>query len=255
MALIELRGIKKRFGDEVVFDGIDLDIVEGEVITLMGASGSGKTLLMKMLIGLVAPDEGSIVFDGKEVAQLSEQEWLQVRKRIGMSFQAYALFDSMSVADNVAYGLREAGVDEEEIAKIVRQSLIDVDLPHIAEMAPKDLSGGMKKRVALARAMALRPSVMLYDEPTEGLDPINVTRVERMLLRLRDRFSVTSIIATHDMRLSFRMSDRLALIEGGKIAAVGSPRELRANPDPRLEHYVKASEMHLPTPSQKPPAP
>jgi len=252
--LYELRGVKKAFDGEVVFEHVDLDVHEGEILTLMGESGSGKSLLLKMLVGLIPPDEGTLKFDGQEVGGLSEHDWIPVRRRIGMTFQEYALFDSMTVADNVAYGLREQGRPEEEIANVVRRGLRDVGLPGIEEMAPKDLSGGMKKRVGLARAMAMQPDVVLYDEPTEGLDPINVTRVRRLMLGVKER-GVTSVTATHDMRTAFTLSDRLALLHEGRVAVVGTPDELRASDDPRLEAYVRSSKMRLPTPSQIPPAP
>ena len=251
MALFEVRGLKKSFGDDVVLDGVDLDIERGEVITLIGASGSGKSVLLKMLIGLIPADGGTIHFDGEDVTRFDEQQWAKVRKRVGMLFQEYALFDSMSVFDNVAYGLREQRLlPEPEIASRVAESLASVSLPGIEQMWPNDLSGGMKKRVGLARAMAIHPEVVLYDEPTEGLDPINVTRVNRLLLRLRAGQGITSVIITHNMKSAFSVSDRLAFLHDGKIAVVGSPEQLRASRDPRLRAFVGASRS-----SVEPPAP
>ena len=255
MALVEIRGLAKHFGDNRVLESVDLDVREGEVITVIGPSGSGKTVLLKCLIGLFRLDGGTLRFQDRELQDLSEPEWTPIRRDIGMSFQEYALFDSMTVGDNVAYGLREQRVAEPEVQTRISEALEAVGLGGIEHMRPKELSGGMKKRVGLARAMALRPKVMIYDEPTEGLDPINVTRVNRLLLSLRVRFGVTSIVVTHNMASTFAISDRIALLHEGRIAVVGSPDELRRSTDPRLEHYVRASKMKLPTPSQIPPAP
>ncbi len=247
MPIYELRGVTKAFGDNHVLRGVDLDIRAGEVLTIIGRSGSGKSVLLKMLIGLLAADDGSIRFEGTEVSGLQEREWTPIRRRVGMLFQEYALFDSMSVFDNVAYGLREQNLlPESEIAQRVAEALKAVSLPGIEPMSPKDLSGGMKKRVALARAIAVRPEMVLYDEPTEGLDPINVTRVDRLLLRLRDTLGITTVIVTHNMRSSFRISDRLALIDEGRIALTGTPAELRAQAsDPALRPFVMASRVSL----------
>lgn len=257
MALFEIRGLVKSFGDNHVLRGIDLDIHKGEVLTIIGESGSGKSVLIKMLIGLIRADSGTITFDGEDVTDLAEHEWTPVRKRVGMMFQEYALFDSMNVFDNVAYGLREQRLlPEPEIAERVAESLSSVSLPGIEAMSPKDLSGGMKKRVALARAIAVRPEVVLYDEPTEGLDPINVTRVDRLLLGLRDRLGITSVIVTHNMRSSFKISDRLAMIHDGVIQLAGKPDEFRAYAsDPILSPFLGASRVTLKPPSLIPPPP
>ena len=254
MALIEVRGLKKAFGDVVVLDGVDLDIERGEFVTLMGVSGSGKSLLVKMLIGLLPADAGTIRFDGEDVTHLPEHEWTPVRRRIGMLFQEYALFDSMSVFDNVAYGLREQRLmPEPQIAERVKESLDSVSLPDSADLWPKELSGGMKKRVALARAIAMHPEVVFYDEPTEGLDPINVTRVDRLMLRLRAEKGITSVIVTHNMQSAFKISDRLIFLHDGQVALTGTPDELRARrEDPRLRHFVEASLKRLPRRSRPP---
>ena len=257
MALIEIRGLKKRFAGDQVLDGIDLDIREGEVITVIGDSGSGKSVLLKMIIGLIPADEGSIVFDGEDLTKLSEREWVPYRRRVGMLFQEGALFDSMTVAENVSYGLREQGqTSEAEMKRRVSEALVAVSLPGIEDRQPKQLSGGMQKRVALARAVAMEPQVVLYDEPTEGLDPINVTRVDRLILGLRDRLGVTSVMVTHNMRSTFRISDRIAFLHGGKVAVCGTPKELEDSGDPRLQHFVERAHMRLPSQrSILPPAP
>ncbi len=250
MALFEIRGLRKRFGERWVLDGVDLDIRKGELITIIGVSGSGKSVLLKHLIGLLRADEGRIVFDGNDVSALTEREWVAVRKRIGMLFQESALFDSLTVRDNVAYGLREHRLlDEPKIAERVAQSLERVNLPGVQGMWPADLSGGMRKRVALARAIAMQPEVVLYDEPSEGLDPINVTRVYRLLDSLRKGLGVTTVVVTHNMQATFAVSDRIAFLHDGRVAHLGSPDELRRSGDPRLAPFLKASELKA-----KPPA-
>lgn len=257
MPLFEVRELVKSFGDNHVLRGVDLDIHKGEVLTIMGQSGSGKSVLIKMLIGLIRADSGTISFDGENVTDLAEHDWTPVRRRVGMLFQEYALFDSMNVFDNVAYGLREQRLlPEPEIAERVAESLTSVSLPGIEHMSPKDLSGGMKKRVALARAIAVRPEVVLYDEPTEGLDPINVTRVDRLLLGLRDRLGITSVIVTHNMRSAFKVSDRLVMLHDGEVQLEGKPDEFRAYAsDPVLSPFVGASRVTLKPPSLIPPPP
>jgi phospholipid/cholesterol/gamma-HCH transport system ATP-binding protein len=244
MALFEIRGVHKRFGDAEVLRGIDLDIHEGEFLTVIGRSGSGKSVLMKCLIGLHRPERGSILFDGEELVGKSEVDWVETRRDIGMLFQEGALFDSLSVADNVSYALREQRLmPEPQIAERVADSLRRVSLPGIEDMAPADLSGGMRKRVALARAIALRPRVVLYDEPTEGLDPINVTRVNRLLNDLRKNSGVTTVVVTHNMQSAFSVSDRVAFIDEGRVVAVGSPQELLRLDEPRLKPFRAASRL------------
>ncbi len=248
MALFEIRGLKKRFGDHSVLDGVDLDVHAGERITLIGASGCGKSVLLKLMIGLLRADAGTIAFDGSDVTRLPERAWVEVRKRIGMLFQWDALFDSLSVGDNVAYALREQKIlPEPAIAERVAESLAQVSLPGIEGMWPADLSGGMRKRVGLARAIATRPEVVLYDEPTEGLDPINVTRVNRLLEALRHGHGVTTVVATQNMRSAFAASERLAFLHGGVVAKVGTPDELRAWRDPRIDPFVRSSELRAKT--------
>ena len=224
MALFELRGLRKAFGPNLVLDGLDLDIVTNEVITIIGESGSGKSVLLKAMMGLIEVDAGSIRFDDQEVTGQSEREWVRTRRRIGMLFQESALFDSLNVYENVGYALREqTKMSEQQIAKRVAETLALVALPGIEEMMPSDLSGGMRKRVALARAVAVRPEIVFYDEPAEGLDPINVTRVNRLLLGLKKSLNVTSVVVTHNLKAAFAISDRLALIHDGQIAATGAP--------------------------------
>lgn len=248
VALFEVRGLKKRFGETQVLAGVDLDVVKGEHVTLIGKSGSGKSVLLKHLIGLMRADEGRILFDGRDVTALDEREWIAVRKRIGMLFQESALFDSLRVGDNVAYGLREHRVlDEPKIKERVAESLELVNLPGIERMMPAELSGGMRKRVALARSIAMHPEVVMYDEPTEGLDPINVTRVNRLLRTLRERLGITTIVVTHNMQSAFGVSDRLVFMHDGRVVVQGTPDQLRAMNEPLLEPFKKASELRAKT--------
>lgn len=239
MALFELRGLKKAFGPNVVLDGLDLDVVANEVITIIGESGSGKSVLLKAMMGLIEVDAGSIRLDGEEVTGQSEREWVKSRRRIGMLFQESALFDSLNVYDNVSYALREqTDMTEEQMAKRVAETLALVALPGIEEMMPADLSGGMRKRVALARAVAVRPEVVFYDEPAEGLDPINVTRVNRLVLGLQKSLDVTSVVVTHNLKAAFAISDRLALVHDGQIAATGAPDSFLETDDPVVREFI-----------------
>ena len=239
MALFEVRGLRKAFGRHVVLDGLDLDILDGEVITIIGESGSGKSILLKAMMGLLEVDAGSIRFDGEDVTRQTERQWTATRRRIGMLFQESALFDSLNVQDNVAYALHEqTTMTEEEIVTRVAETLALVGLPGIEAMIPSDLSGGMRKRVALARAVAVRPEVVFYDEPAEGLDPINVTRVNRLLLGLQKTLNVTSVVVTHNLKAAFAISDRLALIHDGVVAATGAPEAFLESEDPVVREFI-----------------
>ena len=239
MALFEVRGLTKAFGRHVVLSGLDIDIFAGEVITIIGESGSGKSILLKAMMGLLDADAGTIRFDGEEVTRQTEREWTQTRRRIGMLFQESALFDSLNVYDNVSYALQEqTTMTEDEIAQRVEETLALVGLPGIEHMSPADLSGGMRKRVALARAVAVRPEVVFYDEPAEGLDPINVTRVNRLLLGLQKSLNVTSVVVTHNLKAAFAISDRLALIHDGAVAATGAPEALLESEDPVVREFI-----------------
>ena len=239
MALFEVRGVRKAFGRHVVLDGLDFDIFEGEVVTIIGESGSGKSILLKALMGLIEIDAGTIRVDDEVISGASQEEWMRIRRRIGMLFQESALFDSLSVYENVAYALREqTDMPEEEIARRVAETLTLVGLSGIEEMWPADLSGGMRKRVALARAVAVRPATVFYDEPAEGLDPINVTRVNRLLLGLQESLNVTSVVVTHNLKAAFRISDRLVLIHDGKVVATGAPESFLDSQDPIVREFI-----------------
>jgi phospholipid/cholesterol/gamma-HCH transport system ATP-binding protein len=239
---IRFRDVKKAFGAKRIYSGLTLDLRRGETITVMGASGSGKSVLLKMLIGLIKPDAGEILFDGQDVAVMNDDQLTDVRRRIAYLFQGAALFDSLSVGENVAYGLREQFWDKmknEEILARVEQSLGLVGLPGIESMRPSDLSGGMKKRVGLARTLALQPEVILYDEPTTGLDPINTARINHLIIAIQRTLKLTSVVVTHDMGTAFAVSDRLAMIGKGRILLVGTKDDFRNTTNPLVRDFIE----------------
>lgn len=241
MSLIELKNVHKAFGDNRIYEDLCLEVRAGEKLTLIGGSGTGKSVLLKMLIGLLSPDSGEIWFDGRRIDELGETAFLEVRRRIGMLFQGAALFDSMSVFENVAYGLVELGERDESVVRArVREVLEWVGLPGIEDRRPAELSGGMKKRVGLARAVAPGPEVLLYDEPTTGLDPINVLRISQLIVELNARLGMTSIIVTHDMPSAFMVSDRIAVLLDRRIPVVDRPEAIRSSRDPRVYDFVNA---------------
>jgi phospholipid/cholesterol/gamma-HCH transport system ATP-binding protein len=240
--LIRFVGVRKRFGPKVIFSDLNLLVRRGETLTLMGASGSGKSVLLKMLIGLLHPDAGEIAFDGRDIAKMSDEELMEVRRRIAYLFQGAALFDSLNVGENVAYGLREQfwnRMTNEEIEARVAQALGLVGLPGIQVMRPSDLSGGMKKRVGLARTLALQPEVILYDEPTTGLDPINTARINHLIQGIQRTLKLTSVVVTHDMGTAFSVSDRLAMIGKGRILLVGAPEAFRTTTRADVRDFVE----------------
>ncbi|MGB5523550.1 MAG: ABC transporter ATP-binding protein [Polyangiales bacterium] len=242
MALIEFRGVKKAFGSKVVYRDLNLEIYEGEVLTIIGGSGQGKSVMLKMLIGLLEIDGGSIYFDDQQISGITEAQYASVRRRVAMLFQASALFDSLNAKENVAYGLREQlNMSETQIAERVRESLTYVGLPGTEETWPADLSAGMKKRVALARALAIRPQVLLYDEPTTGLDPINVTRIADLIEYLNDTLDVTSVVVTHDMDTALAISDRIAMIHEGFVIFSGTPDELKLSDNPQVRDFIEGN--------------
>ncbi len=241
--LIVFKGVKKRFGTKVVYDGLDLVVNRGETLTILGGSGVGKSVMLKMLIGLLRVDSGSITFDGNELTTVSDRAYGEIRRRIGMLFQGAALFDSLNVGENVAYGLHEhqhlKSMTDDEIQQRVARSLELVGLPGIQPMMPADLSGGMRKRVGLARCIAVQPEVILYDEPTTGLDPINTARINNLIKGIADALDVTSIVVTHDMGTAFDVSDRLAMVYRGKILMQGHPDRFRNSEDPRVRNFIQ----------------
>jgi len=240
--LIRFQKVRKAFGQKIIYSSLNLAIQRGEVLTICGGSGVGKSVMLKMLIGLLKSDYGSILFDGLEVTKLNERELSDVRRRIAMLFQGAALFDSLSVGENVAYGLEEHCRDtltKAERVERVEWALGLVGLPGIEGMVPSDLSGGMRKRVGLARAIAVRPEVLLYDEPTTGLDPINTARVNHLITGLQESLNITSIVVTHDMRSAFSISDRVAMVHSGRIICIGSVDEFQASGDERVRDFIE----------------
>jgi phospholipid/cholesterol/gamma-HCH transport system ATP-binding protein len=239
--LIRFVHVQKRFGAKTIFSDLTLDIFRGETLTVMGASGIGKSVLLKMLIGLIPADRGEILFDDRDVTKMSDEEKTELRRSIAYLFQGAALFDSLTVGENVAYGLREQfwnKMSDAEIHARVEQALGLVGLPGIEAMRPSDLSGGMKKRVGLARTLALQPQVILYDEPTTGLDPINTARINHLIRGIQRALKLTSVVVTHDMGTAFSVSDRLAMIGKGRIILVGTCEEFRTTTNPNVRDFI-----------------
>jgi phospholipid/cholesterol/gamma-HCH transport system ATP-binding protein len=240
--MIELRKVHKRFGTQVVLDGVDFDVREGETVALLGPSGTGKSVLLKHIIGLIRPDSGTIVVDDKEVGRLKRHELATMRSHIGYVFQNGALFDSMNVLENVRLGI----TDEEKFRDLdyaeqrVRECLRLVNLsPETMSKYPAELSGGMRKRVGIARAIAGSPKYLLYDEPTSGLDPVNADVIDDLVKRLDNELGVTSVMVTHDVRGAFRVADRLALLTGGKIVQQGTQEEFLASRNPKVQEFLE----------------
>lgn len=226
----------------MVYEDLNLDVHAGESLTIIGGSGMGKSVMLKMLIGLLRTDGGTITFDGQRIDDKSEHDFTAIRRRIGMLFQGAALFDSMTVRQNVEYGLREHyRLPEPEIDQRVTEALADVGLPGTHDMLPSALSGGQRKRVGLARAIALRPEVLLYDEPTTGLDPINTERINQLIVSTKQIYKVTSIVVTHDMDSAFQVSDRIAMIHKGYVVWSGTVDEARATDEPRVRDFIEGN--------------
>jgi phospholipid/cholesterol/gamma-HCH transport system ATP-binding protein len=239
--LISFRGVKKAFGPKVIYRSLNLDVYPGQTLTVMGGSGVGKSVMLKLLIRLLDADAGQVLFHGEDVTKVSEEKIAQVRRRIAMLFQGAALFDSISVGENVEYGLREhfrREMSEQQIRERVDWALSLVGLPGIELMRPADLSGGMKKRVGLARAIAVQPEVLLYDEPTTGLDPINTERINHLINGLKAQLKITSIVVTHDMKSAFSISDRMAMVHSGEIILNGTPDVFQRSQDPRVHDFI-----------------
>jgi phospholipid/cholesterol/gamma-HCH transport system ATP-binding protein len=239
--LIEVRDLHKSFGDHVVLNGITLSVERGTTFVVLGGSGSGKTVLMKHVIGLLKPDSGTVFVDGIEIPKLEGRELTEARRMFGMVFQGAALFDSMNVFDNVAFPLRERerGIRSDELRRRVVEKLKVVDLDEdVLRKFPSELSGGMRKRVALARAVVHNPKVVLYDEPTTGLDPITTAYVDDMILSAKSRLGVTSMVISHDIASAFKVADKLAVLYDGHIAAQGTPDEVRRSEHPFVKRYL-----------------
>ncbi len=241
--ILEVVNLHKAFGPKAVLRGIDLTIETGLTTVIIGGSGSGKSVLLKHLIGLLEPDEGDVLFYGQAVRTMEAQELIKMRAKFGMLFQQGALFDSMSVLDNVAFPLREhrRGMAADEVRRLVTESLNTLDLYDVEHLFPAELSGGMKKRVGLARATILLPEIILYDEPTTGLDPIMITQVDDMIAATQRRLKVTSVVISHDMSSTFRIGQRIAMLHEGKIICYGTPDEVRRSEDPVVQRFITVS--------------
>ena len=237
---IVLRDVYRAFGTNQVLRGLDLEVQDGETLSVIGFSGAGKSVVLKHMVGLIRPDSGDVVVDGKNGNELDVEELNALRRDVGYVFQFAALFDSMSIAENVAMGLRRVpGTYEEEIVSRVRECLALVELEGIEDQYPSELSGGMVKRAGLARAIATRPKYLLYDEPTTGLDPVTVTVIDRLIVRMKEELGVTGIVVTHDIESAYRISDRIAMLHDGRIRICGTVDEIRGSDDPLLRSFLE----------------
>jgi phospholipid/cholesterol/gamma-HCH transport system ATP-binding protein len=237
--VIRFQDLFKGFGGQPVLQGFTLDVHDGETMVVIGFSGSGKSVALKHVVGLLQPDAGDVIVDGRAVSALDRTGLTALRHEIGFVFQFAALFDSMSVADNVAMGLRRRGLTEDEMADRVAEALALVDLTGTGERYPAELSGGMRKRVGIARAIALRPRYILYDEPTTGLDPVTSAVMDRLMVRTREHLGVTGIVVTHDMRSAYTVGDRIAMLYEGKVRQVGSIAEIQQTADPVVRQFIE----------------
>jgi len=240
--MIKLVDLHKSFGKQKVLDGIDIEIEEGKTTVIIGRSGGGKSVLLKHIIGLLRPDRGQVLVDGTDIAKLGDRELNEIRKKFGMLFQEAALFDSMTVGENVAFPLREhTRMKEREIRETVADRLRSVGLTGVEEKMPSELSGGMRKRVGLARAIALRPQIVLFDEPTTGLDPVMTEAINRLIIDTQKQFNYTCVVISHDIQSIFEIGDRIAMLYDGKIIEYGSPEELRASRNPVTVQFLSGS--------------
>ncbi len=240
--MIRIVDLHKSFGDNHVLRGVDLEVDRGESMVVIGGSGSGKSVLIKHIIGLLRPDKGHVFIDGLDITTLRERELYEVRKRFGMLFQGAALFDSMTVWENVAFALlRHRRLPPEEARRIASEKLRLVGLAGVEDLMPSELSGGMRKRVGLARAIAHDPEVVLYDEPTTGVDPIMADAINDLIIELRERLQVTSIAITHDMKSAYKIADRIAMLYEGRIIEVGTPEQIRKTSNPVVRQFITGS--------------
>tara|TARA_B100001250_G_scaffold402119_1_gene414826 strand:+ start:54 stop:803 length:750 start_codon:yes stop_codon:yes gene_type:complete len=238
--MIEVSKVRKSFGDQVVLRSVSFSVEAGESVAIIGRSGTGKSVLIKHLVGLLSPDEGAVRVEGQDLVGMSERQMLSVRQKFGMLFQGAALFDSMNVHENIAFPLRRSGVtDGAEINRRVEEVLGLVELPGVGGKMPSELSGGMQKRVGLARAIVHRPQIILYDEPTTGLDPVVADSIDQLMMRVRDQYSVTSIVITHDMRCARRMGQRIIYLREGQVYLDASAEEVFNSEDPQVSRFIR----------------
>jgi phospholipid/cholesterol/gamma-HCH transport system ATP-binding protein len=237
--MIEVRGLNKSFGSHVILEHVTFEIEKGESVVIIGRSGGGKSVLLKHLVGLLQPDSGQVLIDGENIVAMNERQLLRVRRKFGMLFQGAALFDSMTVAENVAFAFRrDRTLTDAQIACRVAEVLEMVDLPGIESKKPSELSGGMRKRVGLARAIIYQPQIVLYDEPTTGLDPIVSDSIDKLIARVRDRLHVTSVVVTHDMRSARRLGQRILMLHEGKFYTTGTAEQIFASQDPIVRRFI-----------------
>ena len=243
-AVISLRQLNITFGTHTVLDNIDLDVYRGETLAVLGPSGTGKSTVLRSMIGLLEPNGGQIFIQGEDVSGLDEDGWNRLRMKMGMVFQYSALFDFLTVGENVAFGLRQhTDKSDEEIQGIVTQMLDLVGLPGTQDLSPAELSGGMKKRVGLARAIAVNPEIVLYDEPTAGLDPIMSRNISRLIKKTQEQLHVTSVLVTHDMQSAFYAADRVAMLYEGHIVAIGTAEEMKNSINPIVKAFIEGREI------------
>lgn len=243
-AVISLRQLNITFGTHTVLDNIDLDVYKGETLAVLGPSGTGKSTVLRSMIGLLEPNGGQIFIQGEDVSGLNEDGWNRLRMKMGMVFQYSALFDFLTVGENVAFGLRQhTDKSDEEIQGIVTQMLDLVGLPGTQDLYPAELSGGMKKRVGLARAIAVNPEIVLYDEPTAGLDPIMSRNISRLIKKTQEQLHVTSVLVTHDMQSAFYAADRVAMLYEGHIVAIGTAEEMKNSTNPIVKAFIEGREI------------
>jgi len=238
--MIELIDIHKSFENKLVLNGVNLKVEKGESVVVIGGSGSGKSVLLKHIIGLLRPDSGTVMVNSTDISRLDEDGLNEIRKKFGMLFQSAALFDSMPVWENVGFGLkRHTRMHDKEIKEIAVQKLALVGLVHVEDIMPSELSGGMRKRVGLARAIAMEPEILLYDEPTTGIDPIMADAINELIIKMREKLNVTSVAITHDMKSAYKIADTIAMLYNGVIVAKGAPEEIRNSSDPVVRQFVE----------------
>lgn len=243
-AVISLRQLNITFGTHTVLDNIDLDVYRGETLAILGPSGTGKSTVLRSMIGLLEPNGGKIYIQGEDVSSLDEDGWNRLRMKMGMVFQYSALFDFLTVGENVAFGLRQhTDKSDAEISRIVTEMLDLVGLPGTQDLYPAELSGGMKKRVGLARAIAVNPEIVLYDEPTAGLDPIMSRNISRLIKKTQEHMHVTSVLVTHDMQSAFYAADRVAMLYEGHIVAIGTASEIKNSSNPIVKAFIEGREI------------
>jgi phospholipid/cholesterol/gamma-HCH transport system ATP-binding protein len=241
-SIIQLEDVYKRFGDEQVLAGLNLSVPRGEILVIMGRSGAGKSVILKHMVGLISPDRGEVYFDGRRLNTLKHAELQQVRKRMGMLFQGAALFDSMTVAENVSLGLRKnTSLSEGEIRQVVTAKLSAVGLSGVEQKMPAELSGGMRKRVGLARAIAMDPELVLYDEPTTGIDPITADAINNLILDTRRQFGVTSVVVTHDVANALKVGTLISMLVDGRVIFSGNPDEVKGTDNPYVKQFLEGS--------------